>query len=89
MSVIFVSPLSFGNKKYGTETGALIILNSRGLRVTIPPPRGRKLSPQIYSNNEDLPADYSPTTAIRGREIYSCKLKSRSLSTKDIIDRIF
>jgi len=46
-----------------------IIHNSKGLLVTIPPPRGRKFNPQIDSNREDFPADYSPKTATLGSEI--------------------
>lgn len=55
--------------KYGYVTGAFIILNSNGLLVTIPPPRGKKFNPHTDSNNEDFPEDYSPTTAILGKDI--------------------
>jgi len=47
----------------------LIILNSKGLLVTIPDPLGKKFKPQIDSNKELFPADYSPRTAILGREM--------------------
>lgn len=88
-SVYFFLPLSFGKTKYGLETLFRIIRSSRGLRVTIPVPRGRKFKPAIYSSKEDLPADYSPRTAILGRFMYSLRLKSRSLSMRDIIERMF
>ncbi len=87
--MIFRSFLSSGNIKYGISTYVFIILNSNGLQVTIPLPLGKKFKPQIDSNKELLPADYSPKTAILGREIYSCKWKSLNLSIRDIIYHMF
>ena len=34
----------------------------RGLRVTMPLPRGRKSRPTIFSSTEDFPEDWEPTT---------------------------
>lgn len=87
-SVIFLPFISSGNKKYGSDICVLIIRSSKGRLVQIPLPRGKKFNPQIASNKLDFPADYSPNTAILGKDIYSCKLKSRSLSIKLIIDLI-
>ena len=64
-----VFPFSLGKTKYGFSTLDLIILNSNGLLVTIPVPRGKKFNPAIVSNRDDLPADYSPNTAILGKDI--------------------
>jgi len=41
----------------------------KGLRVTIPDPRGRISLPQIASSTEDFPADCEPTTTICGKSI--------------------
>lgn len=55
-------------------------LISRGLLVTNPSPLGKKSSPTIFSNKEDFPLDYEPTTAILGNLIYSYKPTSRNSS---------
>lgn len=34
----------------------------KGRRVTMPLPRGRKSRPTMFSNTEDLPEDWEPTT---------------------------
>ncbi len=75
--------------KYGVSTVLRTILSSKGLRVTISDPRGKKFNPQIASNKDDLPADYIPNTAILGNAIYSWRLKSLNLSIKDIMLLMF
>ncbi len=52
-------------------------------------PRGKKSKPTICSNNEDLPDDWEPNTAIRGRLMYRLNPTSRSLSTRLITFRKF
>ena len=53
-------------------------LNSNGLLVTTPSPRGRKSNPTIDSNTEDLPELCVPNEHIRGNFIYSFTPQSRS-----------
>lgn len=42
-------------------------LYTKGRRVTMPVPRGRKSRPTIFSKTELLPLDWEPMTAIWGK----------------------
>lgn len=47
-------------------------------------PLGKKSNPTIDSNTDDFPADYVPSTQIRGNLIYYCRPTSLSSSITPI-----
>jgi hypothetical protein len=47
-------------------------------------PLGKKSKPTIDSNTDDFPADYVPSTQIRGNLIYYCRPTSLSSSITPI-----
>ena len=66
---------------------------TRGQRVTIPLPRGRKSLPKIFSKTELFPLDCPPTTAIWGKSIgfppkYENGEKGHTYNGKDFLNII-
>ena len=66
-----------------SDSDKCIRRSSRGLLVTTPEPLGRKSSPTMFSNKEDFPDDYEPTTQIRGN--FMCPCKPRSLNSSTVV----
>lgn len=50
--------------QYHTPCEFIPSCRTKGRRVTIPEPRGKKSLPTKFSKTDDLPADCEPTTAI-------------------------
>ena len=50
--------------QYDTPSKFIPSCKTKGRRVTIPEPRGKKSLPTKFSKTDDLPADCEPTTAI-------------------------
>lgn len=66
---ILLSP-PFGSPFSLVEDAArLMSWRTRGRRVTMPVPRGRKSRPTMFSSTDDLPLDCEPTTTIWGRSM--------------------
>ena len=53
----------------GSSSLTLINCKTKGLRVTIPVPLGKKSLPTMFSSTDDLPQDWDPTTAKMGKSI--------------------
>ena len=67
----FLPGISSGKIAYGgTFPLTWLRRSSRGRLVTTPSPLGRKSRPTIDSSTDDLPADWDPSTAIRGKLMY-------------------